>query len=597
MKTRATAITPLLAAAFLAALPAAAAELLANGSFDTADGWTVIPPQTAWTCIASGEASLHPPDGYTGPILSQDLSVPHAGGRKLRFSAVMSKTSAPAGGSIAFVVNYQDAAGDTRQAVLLQPDNDAITEETAVSSEIILPLGARTLTGFGVRKDGFGSFTLQSASLDLPAPPLAITSPAAGTTIDAGDPLTVNVSLDAALTGARSVEIHDQGVPAGGARPDSFVHGWRFPDDSIMGFQSATMFNYVHEDEYFFFTGAFANQRFAGDFSAHTIGGMATGSGTLDFSFDTNGLLKVATTGDAPLGIRSLSGGKSTTCLAYQRVWTHPPAGNRLLRAVVTVTDPATGLSEVLASEPVALTVTGPATVPEIAVDQPLGSALADGASTRKFGEVGIGSDGALKTFIIRNTGNAPLTGLAVSKNGVNAADFKIVTQPKASLAPGAATSFQVRFDPSAKGARGAAIHIASNDADENPFDIALAGTGVNAPEIAVEQPAGSGLTDASSKKSFGTVKVGRTGAPKTFTIRNKGSAKLSDLAVTLAGAQASDFVVTQPVKTTLAPGAATTFKVSFKPKAKGTRNATIRIKNNDANENPFRIQVTGGGA
>jgi hypothetical protein len=35
-----------------------------------------------------------------------------------------------------------------------------------------------------------------------------------------------------------------------------------------------------------------------------------------------------------------------------------------------------------------------------------------------------------------------------------------------------------VTFKPTAKGARIAAIHIKSNDADENPFDIDLAGQG-----------------------------------------------------------------------------------------------------------------------
>jgi hypothetical protein len=38
-------------------------------------------------------------------------------------------------------------------------------------------------------------------------------------------------------------------------------------------------------------------------------------------------------------------------------------------------------------------------------------------------------------------------------------------------------TTFTVTFTPSAAGARSAAIHIASNDANESPFDITLTGT------------------------------------------------------------------------------------------------------------------------
>lgn len=47
------------------------------------------------------------------------------------------------------------------------------------------------------------------------------------------------------------------------------------------------------------------------------------------------------------------------------------------------------------------------------------------------------------------------------------------------SLAPGASTTFKVTFKPTAAGTRKAAIHIESNDADENPFDIKLGGEGV----------------------------------------------------------------------------------------------------------------------
>lgn len=116
-------------------------------------------------------------------------------------------------------------------------------------------------------------------------------------------------------------------------------------------------------------------------------------------------------------------------------------------------------------------------------------------------------------------------------------------------------------------------------------------------PEIAVQQPASSDLTDGKSKKSFGTVKVGKKGAAKTFTIKNTGTAKLTGLAVGLKGKQKSSFIVGTPGKTSLAPGASTTFNVSFKPTAKGTRTATLQVASNDADENPFDIQISGEGA
>jgi hypothetical protein len=116
-------------------------------------------------------------------------------------------------------------------------------------------------------------------------------------------------------------------------------------------------------------------------------------------------------------------------------------------------------------------------------------------------------------------------------------------------------------------------------------------------PEIVVEQPVKSNLIDGKSKKSFGTVKVGKIGSAKTFTVRNTGTASLTGIKVSLVGKHAKDFILTKSVKTSLPPAAATTFKVTFKPKAKGTRIAALRINSNDKDENPFDVPLTGTGS
>ena len=116
--------------------------------------------------------------------------------------------------------------------------------------------------------------------------------------------------------------------------------------------------------------------------------------------------------------------------------------------------------------------------VPEIAVEQPLGTDLTDGYATIDFGSVFIGSSASPLTFIIRNTGNANLTGLAVSKSGVHNGDYAISAPGATTLAPGANTTFTVTFTPGGIGTRSASLQIASNDVDESPFDINLTGTG-----------------------------------------------------------------------------------------------------------------------
>jgi hypothetical protein len=57
--------------------------------------------------------------------------------------------------------------------------------------------------------------------------------------------------------------------------------------------------------------------------------------------------------------------------------------------------------------------------------------------------------------------------------------DFNAGSLGATTLAPNTSTTFTVTSAPSAAGSRTAAIHIASNDADENPFDITLAGSGL----------------------------------------------------------------------------------------------------------------------
>ncbi|MEY3897623.1 MAG: hypothetical protein RLZZ214_3144 [Verrucomicrobiota bacterium] len=116
-------------------------------------------------------------------------------------------------------------------------------------------------------------------------------------------------------------------------------------------------------------------------------------------------------------------------------------------------------------------------------------------------------------------------------------------------------------------------------------------------PEIAIQQPAGSYLTDGGAKKSFGTLKIGKTGKTRVFTITNTGTADLTGLSIKKDGVRKSDFIVGALGATFLAPGASTTFKVSFKPSAKGTRKAAIHILSNDETEASFDIQLAGEGA
>jgi len=118
-------------------------------------------------------------------------------------------------------------------------------------------------------------------------------------------------------------------------------------------------------------------------------------------------------------------------------------------------------------------------TGPEIAVEQPLLTNLVDGSASVSLPDALVETTTPVKTFTIRNVGNLDLTGLSISKDGADSDDFTVSGPVSTTVVGGGSTTFTVSFTPGALGARTAAIHIASNDVDENSFDINLTGNGV----------------------------------------------------------------------------------------------------------------------
>ncbi|MCX6872496.1 MAG: choice-of-anchor D domain-containing protein, partial [Verrucomicrobia bacterium] len=96
--------------------------------------------------------------------------------------------------------------------------------------------------------------------------------------------------------------------------------------------------------------------------------------------------------------------------------------------------------------------------LPEIAVEQPLGTDLSDGSASIDCGSIDLGSTSGAFTITVKNIGTADLTGLVVSKDGTNAADFTVGSLGTTTLAPNTSTTFTVTFAPGAAGALTAAL-------------------------------------------------------------------------------------------------------------------------------------------
>ncbi|MBL9144509.1 MAG: choice-of-anchor D domain-containing protein [Verrucomicrobiaceae bacterium] len=117
---------------------------------------------------------------------------------------------------------------------------------------------------------------------------------------------------------------------------------------------------------------------------------------------------------------------------------------------------------------------------PEIAIEQPVNTNLVDGSASIDCGIVTQGSSGGAVTVTIRSVGTIPLLGLGFTKDGAHSSDFTLSTIPSA-LEDNTSTTFTITFTPSGTGTRSAVLHLASNDANESPFDITLTGTGLPA--------------------------------------------------------------------------------------------------------------------
>ena len=130
--------------------------------------------------------------------------------------------------------------------------------------------------------------------------------------------------------------------------------------------------------------------------------------------------------------------------------------------------------------------------LPDIAIEQPGGAPVANGASKTVIALPG-GISEAL--FTLRNTGNRRLylTGNPDPVLLTGNSDFTVTAQPAGSLGSGVSTSFTLRFAPATGGLKSATLSIPSDDPDESPYIIHLTG---NALTTTLDSD-GDGLNDA----------------------------------------------------------------------------------------------------
>jgi len=120
-------------------------------------------------------------------------------------------------------------------------------------------------------------------------------------------------------------------------------------------------------------------------------------------------------------------------------------------------------------------------------------------------------------------------------------------------------------------------------------------GVGTDAPTLSMQQ-SGTSITNSGNAMAFGEINIGAT-ASETFTVTNTGNAALVLSNVVIMGANAGDFTVSGlTLPTTVQVGNNATFTVTFAPTTGTAETAALQISDNDANNNPFTVNLTGTG-
>jgi hypothetical protein len=217
--------------------------------------------------------------------------------------------------------------------------------------------------------------------------------------------------------------------------------------------------------------------------------------------------------------------------------------------------------------------------------------AVALATTTLNFGTVNVGGSTSQPPVQLKNTGSAALSIAGIGITGPNAGDFaETSTCPLVSngtLAAGASCTISATFQPTAAGSRTASILISDN-ANPSQQTIALSGTGATA-----------SVSLTPTNLTFATQNEGPPSAAQNATLKNTGASPVTISAISLAGANPSDFAQTNncPMapSATLNAGGICTISVTFQPIQSGPLSAVLSVAD-DSTPSPQTVTVSGTG-
>lgn len=207
------------------------------------------------------------------------------------------------------------------------------------------------------------------------------------------------------------------------------------------------------------------------------------------------------------------------------------------------------------------------------------------------FGTVTVGSSADLDVTVTSNVWSgtdAGLTNIVPALSGPSASEFEVADNTcddDASLGFEESCVITTTYAPTLAGEQSATLTIPFTEVDgEGAVEVALAGEGVIAQEIAVEPAA----------LEFGDVEMG-TDATLELTVRNEGTLDLTITDAAIGGPDAADFTFEGECGV-LGEGGTCMLTVTFAPGDLGDRSATLTITSDDEDEGTLEVPLSGTG-
>jgi hypothetical protein len=202
--------------------------------------------------------------------------------------------------------------------------------------------------------------------------------------------------------------------------------------------------------------------------------------------------------------------------------------------------------------------------------------------SSLSFSGTIIGQPSAAQTVTLTNSGQNPLTGVAISVT----APFEQTTTCTAVLAAQASCTVNVVFLPTAQGAATGTLTV--TDA-LHAQTVSLSGTGLTAPVISL----------APTTLGFSSQPAGVAGAAQTVTVTNSGGATMGNVGFQITGAGTTGAAFSLASTTcgaSLAAGASCTAQLVFTPNVIGGEAASLAVSSSTLGVSPATVALSGTG-